>query len=235
MLNNIISGTSQSTYTAYVYLNGIPKEIIENIERTNAQSLENFNLLEYFFSMNFKILDQPTVYSESYTNSSMDISYIVNGFNKSRPIEFVAKSSTAIVLDATLTIAYATSTAFPIAPNERHEVALLFSNVLRNVPNSKKFYVLINASSEDEKDITILDYSQGYKITIQTPKEEVIRISSYDKDVYLLTKKIETKNQCVFIGKRGETYTFYSQSSGANKIITVPNDPSIEGEILELK
>ncbi|MFN3691725.1 MAG: hypothetical protein ACK4R7_02425 [Fervidobacterium sp.] len=235
LISNFISGTGQSSYVAYVYLNSIPKEVIEN---TNAQSLDELHFLAYSFSINFKVLDQLNTHSESYNTSDsniVEIRYLVNGFNKSSPIEFIAKNSDKITLDASLTISYATSTTFPI---EQLQSNISFLNVLRDTPNSRKFYVLVNAVDESNKDITILDYNQGYKIIIETPKEEIIRIlgfSNSSPDFYLFTKSVGTKNQCVFIGKRGETYNIYSLSSGATRVITVPIDTSKESEILELK
>ncbi|MCX7654320.1 MAG: hypothetical protein N2Z58_06555, partial [Fervidobacterium sp.] len=210
LLSQILTGTNQKQYTAYVYFNGLPKEIVD---KTGKMLLKDIVITDILSSINFWVGDS------SFNLQENDITYIVNGLNKGSPFTFVASESNKIDIEASMSIRYATDTTF--VP---YVASVSIGKREYSIPISKSFYVLIYATDNENKNISVLDYSKAYRFTIKTQDEEFVEIRDVEKTVYLFTKKTSEGNQCVFIGERGKTYTFYSPSKNALVTRTAPNN-----------
>uniref|UniRef100_A0A7C5Y5R9 Lipoprotein n=1 Tax=Fervidobacterium nodosum TaxID=2424 RepID=A0A7C5Y5R9_9BACT len=223
LLSQFLAGTNQRQYTAYVYFNGLPKEILD---KTETVTMKDVIVIDTLSVVKFSITEPQYILQE------YNISYIVNGLNKATAFTFTSPESNKVNIEASLSMRYATDTTF--VP---YSLDISIEKAEYTLPNnSKNFYVLIDMTDETNKNIKLLDFSNGYKFIIRTSNEEFVRIFDGEKYRYLFTKNISENNECVFIGERGKTYTFESLATTRIPLTrTAPLDPSISSEVVELK
>lgn len=215
LLSNIVSGSGNVTYTVWVYINGMPKKMVEDLNLSTAAEVS------YKGSFSAKFFVGSALKREVPRKDLNDL------FNK--PIEdninIITQPTGSIGISSSLTITYSTDTTFTAASSS---VSFEFE---KSFPLSEgKFYMIFDFSTDsDEGMLTVVPYSKGYKFTVITSKRDYVDVFDNEKGYRLISENIDGKYQCVFIGEKGKTYTF--ESSGNQKTIPVPQNTDKDGEI----
>jgi len=214
LLSNIISGSRALTYTAYFYLNGLPKQIAEQIRGESAQSLNinlNYEVSLFFDSQEYKI-----------STEGPEMTIIFNGL-RNQAYSFAAAKSDYVDISAKLMLTYSTDTT------NRFYETIEFPKSRYNLKDNE-FYVLFNFT-KDATDVKVLEKSKAYKFEIQTSSREYVRVFDGSNEYLLISENISGNYKCIFIAERGKTYTFTSDS-GVVVTRTAQNDR--DGEVINL-
>lgn len=217
LLNNIISGAGTLMYTAHLYFNGLPANVLKEITGESAKSI-NTNLIYeinlFFDSNEYKV--------------PMELSQLNNIFNglRTQPYSFAAPQRSSLDMYAKFTLSYSTDTTNPVPLTKIIE----FPKSTYELKNNE-FYVIFNFT-QDATEVKVLEKAKVYKYEIQTNSRDFISISDATNDYKLLTENVSGIYRCIFIAERGKTYTFRAVESGVIETRTPQDDK--EGEVVYL-
>lgn len=214
LLSNIVSGSGNMTYTAKVYINGMPKKMVEDLSLSAGEEV----IYSGSFSAKFSVQSVPK-YEVPYT----DFKNLFNGIGE---YSIVMPPANSIEISSKITLSYSTDTTVSAS-----EITFEFED--KNFPLSEnKFYIVFDFLSDSyDGTVAVIPYSKAYKFTIKTSKREYVNVFEVER-YRLISENIGGTYQCVFIGEKGKTYTF--ESSGYQKTIAVPQDTDKDGEIVDL-